>query len=165
MSPRWRLATLALVLIPMIRFGPRYVQGASGWSDVAMMDDSRAASTLVGEGSLFVWGYRPDVYVFSGQAAATRYLDSQPLTGVLADRHLNSSEPTFPDLGRENRRALASTRPDFIVDGLGPLNPSLAIHNYPDLREWLSHYEEAGRTSMSVVLRRRPDRAALLEKR
>ena len=165
MAPRWRLATLTLLLIPMLRFGPRYVQGATGWSDVAMMEDSRAASKLLGDGSLFVWGYRPDIYVFSGQAAGTRYLDSQPLTGVLADRHLVSSEPTFHDLASDNRRALTGTRPDYIVDGLGPLNPSLAIHHYPDLREWLSHYEEVGRTSMSIVLRRRPDGAALLEKR
>ena len=43
--------------------------------------------------TLFVWGYRPEIYVYTGLPAATRFLDSQPLTGVPADRHLTQSEP------------------------------------------------------------------------
>src|SRR5690606_33734472 len=52
-----------------------------------------------------------------------------------------------------NRRILRQHKPSFIVDGLGPLNPKLAIGVYPDLREWLAGYAEIGRTPMSVVYR------------
>jgi hypothetical protein len=156
---RVRMAALLLLLIPAVRFGPRYVDiamhGAEGWADAALMHDSRAAAKLAGSGSLLVWGYRPDVHVFSGAPAATQFLDSQPLTGVLADRHLVSSIATFPELAAANRRALAEgPSPDVIVDGLGALNPELAIGRYPELAPLLRNYREAGRTRFSVILRR-----------
>ena len=34
---------------------------------------------------------------------------------------------------------------------LGPLNPALAITNFPDLREWLANYREVGRTRFSII--------------
>lgn len=155
----WRLAVMALLLVPVVRFGPRYVQvamnGSRGWSDAALMEDSREASRSIGKGTLLVWGYRPDLFVLSGAAAGTRFLDSQPLTGVLADRHLFQSQPTFSELAAKHRQELIAQKPDYIVDGLGPLNRSLAIGEYADLREWLKGYEEIGRTNMSVILRRR----------
>jgi hypothetical protein len=43
------------------------------------------------------------------------------------------------------------TRPTFIVDGLGKLNPALAITQYPDLREWLAGYKPIFETSSSAV--------------
>jgi hypothetical protein len=88
-------------------------------------------------------------------AAGTRFLDSQPLTGVIADRHLFDSHPTFPDLARANRAELARQRPDFVVDGLGRYNPNLAIDRFEDLRPWLRNYEELFRTDGAVVYRRR----------
>jgi hypothetical protein len=100
-----------------------------------------------------VWGYRPDIYLFSGLPAGTQFLDSQALTGVLADRHLTESRPTFPDLAAVNRGRLVELRPTFIVDGLGPLNPTLAIGKYPDLQEWLSQYEVVAETAMTTVYR------------
>jgi hypothetical protein len=172
MPVRWRIGVIALVLIPVVRFGPRYLMlassGASGWADAAMMEDSRAvAETLPRECELLVWGYRPDVYVFSGCRAATRFLDSQPLTGVIADRHLTGSTVTYPEIARRNRAELVATRPAFIVDGLGVANPSLAIASYPELAEWLQQYQVSARTRLSVVYRLRtsPDRTALPEKR
>ena len=36
---------------------------------------------------LFVWGYRPEIYYWSGLRPASRYLSTQPLTGVPADIH------------------------------------------------------------------------------
>jgi hypothetical protein len=101
-----------------------------------------------------VWGYRPDIYVFSGLPAGSRFLDSQPLTGVLADRHLTEARSTFPQLARRNRQELTGTAPTYIVDGLGPLNPALAVTNYEDLREWLEPYRVLARTPMSVIYRR-----------
>ena len=151
---------LLLLLIPLIRFGPRYLELAQGkgstWSDLAMEQDSRAAAGLLkGEGDLLVWGYRPEIYVLSGKPAATRFLDSQPLTGVFADRHLTHSTPTAAALARTNRAELMTTKPEWIVDGLGPYNPQLAITQFEDLRPWLQAYVETGRTQGTIIYRRR----------
>jgi hypothetical protein len=159
---RWRIAMLALLLIPLVRFGPRYAILANDlahgrvihWSDVALNADSHAAADQIGHsGTLLVWGYRPDVFAYTRMAAGSRFLDSQPLTGVLADRHLTSSEPVAPELAARNRRELVASDPTWIVDGLGPLNPALAIANFPDLREWLANYREVGRTRFSLIYR------------
>lgn len=157
---RWVL--LLLLLIPLVRFGPRYAELAAdliqsrphAWRDLAMEQDSRAAARLLQPGGdLLVWGYRPEIYVISGKPAATRFLDSQPLTGVLADRHLTDSRPTAPELAKINRAELRNSRPAWIVDGLGLYNPQLAITQYDDLRDWLANYAEVGRTAGSIVYR------------
>lgn len=169
---RARLIVLLLLLIPMVRFGPRYAAvawyGTAGWADAALMEDSRQVAGMLSRGcKLLVWGYRPDMYVFSGCEAASPFLDSQPLTGVIADRHLTDSTATYPELASKNRRELTSYRPEFIVDGLGVANPSLAIERYADLNDWLAEYERVGQTNMSIVYRRRtvPDGATFLQKR
>jgi hypothetical protein len=159
---RRRVVLLLLLLIPLMRFGPRYVILANDllhdrmteWSDLAMNQDSRAAADRIDrQGTLLVWGYRPDIFAYTRMPAGSRFLDSQPLTGVLADRHLTSSEPAAPELAARNRRELIQTRPTWIVDGLGPLNPALAIANYPDLGEWLAQYREVGRTRYTIIYR------------
>ena len=86
-------------------------------------------------------------------AAGSRFLDSQPLTGVLADRHLTSSQPVAPELAARNRRELIASDPTWVVDGLGLLNPALAITNFPDLRDWLAGYREVGRTQFAIIYR------------
>ncbi len=153
-----------LLLIPLIRFGPRYFELAADnlhnrphqWRDLAMEQDSRAAAEILRKtpGSLLVWGYRPEIYPLSRQPAATPFLDSQPLTGVLADRHLTDSRPSAPELAKANRAALARTNPDWIVDGLGPYNPALAITQFEDLKPWLANYREVARTPGTVLYRR-----------
>ena len=160
MDRRRRLALALLLLIPLVRFGPRYPLLAAGmsenWPDIAMDRDSRAASRIVrgmarpGE-TLFVWGFRPEMYVYTDLPAASRFLDSQPLTGVPADRHLRQSGALAPGLGAANRAELARSRPQFIIDGLGPYNPRLAITEYPDLRSWLADYTPAARTAGAVI--------------
>ncbi len=159
---RCRAILLALLLIPLVRFGPRYAmlandlvhQRPSNWSDLALNEDSQAVSDRIGHaGTLLVWGYRPDVFAYTRMPAGSRFLDSQPLTGVLADRHLVSSQPVAPELAARNRRELVASDPTWIVDGLGPLNPALAIANYPDLRDWLGNYRAVGRTEFSIIYR------------
>lgn len=161
---RRRAIIWLLLLVPLVRFGPRYVTLANDlvhhrephWSDVALNEDSRAAADRVGhDGTLLVWGYRPDIFAYTRMVAGTRFLDSQPLTGVLADRHLTNSEAIAPEWAAENRRELVRTQPSWIVDGLGPLNPRLAISNYPDLEDWLSSYREVGRTRFTVIYQRK----------
>jgi hypothetical protein len=157
---RCRVVMLLLLLIPLVRFGPRYVMlandlahdRASNWSDLVLDQDSQAASDRIARtGTLLVWGYRPDVFAYTRMPAGSRFLDSQPLTGVLADRHLTSSQPVAPEWAARNRRELVASDPTWIVDGLGPLNPALAITNFPDLRDWLGNYREVGRTRFSVI--------------
>lgn len=157
------LLLLALLLIPLVRFGPRFVSLALGqsenWADTAMYRDSVAVSRAIraAEGdTLLVWGYRPDIFGLTRLPAGTPFLDSQPLTGVIADRHLTRSEVATPELAASNRQRLTSTRPTWVVDGLGLFNPALAITNYPDLAAWLSQYEPVARTASSVVYRLKP---------
>ena len=147
-----------LLLIPATRFGATYAAalGNPAWRDTAMDRDSRAAAALINRvkapgDTLFVWGYRPELYVYTGLPAATIYLDSQPLTGVPADRHLTSSEPVETIEPARRRAALAHAHPTFIVDGLGPYNPQLALTRYADLRRWLEDYREIGHTAGCVI--------------
>lgn len=166
-----RARTLLLVLllsVPTVRFGARHLTlayetlagQAHDWRDLTLLEDCRTAANrlknLARPGdSLFVWGYRPELNVLAGMPAANRFLDSQPLTGVLADRHLVTSEASAPRTAQANRRELAASAPDFIVDGLGPYNPSLAITGFPDLRDWLAHYDLAASTQGTRIYRRK----------
>ena len=164
-----RAAVLAmLLLVPLVRFGPRYallaqdlVEGRPDqWVDIGMDQDSRKAARLARELSgagdtLFVWGFRPELYVYTKLPAATRFLDSQPLTGVPADRHLTQSLPVETESTRAHRMELAGTHPTVIMDGLGPINPRLAIGQYAELRGWLADYQEVGRTGLTVIYRRK----------
>ncbi len=157
---------LALLLIPLVRFGPRYVllahDLATGqphqWSDVAMDQDSQAAARIVRDiahpgDTLYVWGFRPDLFVYTGLPAATRFLDSQALTGVPADRHLTQSASVGSDFTQRNREELARSRPTLILDGLSLYNPALAMERYPELRSWLAQYREVSRTRTVVIYR------------
>jgi hypothetical protein len=157
---RWVLG-VALV-VPLVRFAPTYYQAASGgaWRDTAMDSDSRAVAAMLREraragDSLFVWGFRPEIYVYSHLPAASRFLDSQPLTGVPADRHLTQSAPVETEEARAHRAELTRTHPDFIVDGLGMYNPHLAPAVFDDLRAWMADYREVAHSGQSVLYERR----------
>ncbi|HKX00262.1 MAG TPA: hypothetical protein VJN43_21155 [Bryobacteraceae bacterium] len=165
---RKRAMALALLLVPLIRFGPRYAMLARDlaegrphqWADVAMDQDSRAAAQIARKIStpgdtLFVWGFRPELFVYTGLPAATRFLDSQPLTGVPADRHLTQSAPVGTNFTRANLEELARARPAVVMDGLSLYNPALAMERYPELREWLEQYGEVGRTRGIVIYERK----------
>jgi hypothetical protein len=149
----------ALLAIPLVRFGPRYVTLARGgtWSDLDMDRDSQEASAklraLAKPGdTLFVWGYRPDIFVYSELPPGTRFLESQPISGVLADRHLFSSKPSAPsELTTPNLEELLDSRPTWVVDGLGPFNPAMALARQRELAEWLEQYAEVGRTGFSIL--------------
>jgi hypothetical protein len=151
-----RLAVAALAVamaIPAIRFGPRYVLLASDdlrgsphfWRDVAMDQESRQVAQLLSRVSqpgdtIFIWGYRPNVIVYTRQLVASRLWDSQPLTGVPADRHLTDARPVDETWARQLRAELARTKPAILVDGLSAYNPQLDIRSYPDLAAWLQQY-------------------------
>jgi hypothetical protein len=156
-----RYLALLLLLVPLIRFLPTYYAAVRGsqWRDTAMDRDSRGVAAILRSAArpgdtLFVWGYRPEIYVYSELPAVSRFLDSQPLTGVPADRHLTQSVPVETGEARARRGELAGTRPTFLVDGLGVYNPHLAPASFEDLREWLSNYRELARSGESVIYRR-----------
>jgi len=158
---RPRVVVALLLLIPAVRFGPSYLAALTdpAWRDTGMDRDSRAAAALVREvakpgDTLFVWGYRPEIYTYTRLPAATMFLDSQPLTGVPADRHLTQSEPVEIEEASRRRAELARSHPAFVLDGLGLFNPRLAITSYPDLGEWLAHYQEVARPGQTIVYRR-----------
>ena len=181
------LVTLIVVamLIPVVRFGPRYVELARDeligsphhWTDVEMDQDSRRAAEIIRRlehpgDTIFVWGYRPDMVAYSRLSVASRFWDSQPLTGVPADRHLVSGRPIAEEWAAANRREFIQSAPAFFVDGLSILSPRLDVHLwslrylpptlmkfigpwlYPELRPWLAQYCEVNRTRFSIIYRR-----------
>ena len=157
-----RALALLLLLIPAIRFGPRYVRlamGDSDWTDTLMDRDSRQAASLMSKlaspgDTLFVWGYRPELYIYTRITAATSYLDCQPLTGVPADRHLTEATPLEGKAASHRRVELTQTYPTFVADGLSAYNPNLEINRYQELRTWFSKYREVARTAHTVIYRR-----------
>jgi hypothetical protein len=165
LTPRARAVVLVLALaVPTVRFAPRYFILARDlvehqphqWQDIVLDQDSHAAAELIASyrhpgDSLFVWGYRPDVFVYSRMPVASRFWDSQPLTGVPADRHLFDAHPIIPEWAAANRREFAQTYPTFVVDSLSPANPQLAIENFPELKDWFSHYRLIGQTKLSRI--------------
>ncbi len=168
---RYRVPTAIFLavalLVPFVRFGPHYLslayddmRGRSpSWTDVAMDLDAQQVAAKIraaaGPGdTLFVWGYRPDMYVYTRLTSDGKFWDSQPLTGVPADRHLHVKDAIYGGPAAFNRLQLIRTRPTWLVDGLGPLNPNLKPDIYPELRPWLQHYRLVARTKLSLIYRR-----------
>ena len=156
-----------LAAVPFIRFSPRYVELAVDnirgrqprWSDVVLDLDSQEAAAKIRSRShpkdtLFVWGYRPDIYVYSRLVPDSLFWDSQPLTGVPADRHLSATTAIYSGPAAKNREQLIRSNPTFIVDGLGLLNPKLQPAAYPELRPWLAHYKLVDRTKLTLIYQR-----------
>ena len=152
---RWRASVLLLLMIPLIRFAPRYVS-LSNWSDLALDEDSRASAQIVlsqahPDSTLYVWGYRPEIYVYTKLKPATKYLECQAMTGVPADRHLTQSTVVLTSGTHEAREELARSAPDIVVDGLSLNNPALSVRNYPELKSWILQYREIARTHGTIV--------------
>lgn len=156
-----------LALIPVIRFGPRYVSltvdnvahRTPRWNDVALDSDSRQVASAIRklaqpDDTLLVWGYRPDIYVYTRLVSDNRFWDSQPLTGVPADRHLTATTSIYTEPASADRKELARSQPTFLVDGLGLMNPQLAPDKYPELKAWLARYKLIARTPLSLIYKR-----------
>lgn len=111
---------------------------------------------------LFVWGYRPEIYYLSGLLPASRFLSTQPLTGVPADVHYFGDDyrslldPSVTASAREQLAGdLEETQPKYIVDEIGFFNNHLAIVQYPELAEFMSEYKPLGATGRFFIYRRR----------
>jgi hypothetical protein len=167
--PVWVTLLVLALAVPAVRFGRVNLWLALGrsfaWRDTAIDADSRRVALDVARWTkptdpIFVWGFRAEIYYYARRTGASRFLESQPLTGVLADRHLERSDPFRPEAAARHRRELAAELgehpPAVIVDGLGPYNPVLSIENYPELRPLLDRYQAAEATRGTRVYRLRP---------
>jgi len=111
---------------------------------------------------VFVWGYRPEIYFWSGLLPASRFLSTQPLTGVPADVHYFADDyrsvldGSSTALAREQLiRDLQETRPKYIVDELGMFNGDLSINSYPELKEFMADYKATGAVARFMIYCRR----------
>ncbi|HYP28939.1 MAG TPA: glycosyltransferase family 39 protein [Blastocatellia bacterium] len=123
----------------------------------------RAAGASGGapESYLFVWGYRPEIYYWSGLLPASRFLSSQPLTGVPADVHYFGGEHRAlldERVTAEARAVLVGElerhRPKYVVDELGFFNADLSIEDYPETSEFMKDYKRLGATGRFLIYRR-----------
>jgi hypothetical protein len=155
-----------LLLIPTVRFGPRYFILASDlvagrphqWKDIALDQDNQTAAWIVSQhahpgDTLVVWGYRPSLFVYTRLRAGSPFLDSQPLTGIPA---FTPNAPVIPGQAQVNRAELARSTPTFLVDSPGSTEQGPGIEQYPELRAWLAHYHLIGQTPLSAVYQRDP---------
>lgn len=111
---------------------------------------------------VYVWGYRPEIYFWSGLLPASRYLSAQPLTGVPADVHYFAEEyrsildeATTAMERAQLIRDLQQTRPKYIVDELGMFNAELSINSYEELREFMKDYKATGPVARFMIYCRR----------
>jgi hypothetical protein len=111
---------------------------------------------------LFVWGYRPELYYWSGLLPASKYLSTQPLTGVPGDAHYHSvhyhlvlDERDTAAARRELAEELARTQPEYIIDELGFFNDNLAMPRYSEFDDVLSRYKRTGTVKRFIIYRRR----------
>jgi 4-amino-4-deoxy-L-arabinose transferase-like glycosyltransferase len=120
--------------------------------------DSQKRDSESGDHYLFIWGYRPEIYFWSGLRPASRFLSSQPLTGVPSDVHYFSEsylavldEATTAAYRQQLLGDLQATRPIYIVDELGFFNDRLALKNYPELKDFLADYKLAQSVGRSLI--------------
>ena len=137
-------------------------------ADQVGLEDIRVDGTGSAAGPrdyLFVWGYRPEIYYWSGVHPASRYLSTQPLTGIPADVHyfegerrLLFNEAVTAEAREQLVRDLEETAPRYIIDELGMFNPELALADYSELREFMENYRYYGTTDRFLIYRRREER-------
>ena len=111
---------------------------------------------------VYVWGYRPEIYYWSGLLPASRYLSAQPLTGVPADvQYVNGERRSILDESstaaarQQLVRDLNETQPKYIVDELGMFNLELSINSYPELTEVMKKYKATGPVARFMIYCRR----------
>ena len=136
-------------------------EAAAAFGLEAMRPPGRSPGSLGPSDYLFVWGYRPEIYYWSGLLPASKYLSSQALTGVPADIHyfdtqyhsiLDERETSLAR--RELAEELSRVRPEYIIDELGFFNDDLAITRYGELNDVMSGYKNRGTVGRFIIYRR-----------
>jgi hypothetical protein len=162
-----QLLLLIAVAVPLVRFSPRYAQllaedwrgQAHDWRDATMDRESRDGAAIVNRlarpgDTLYIWGYRPNVAVYTRLPIVDQMWESQPVTGVPADRHLSLETPLDAAWAAANHAQLLRTRPTFIVDGLSSYNIELDIFKYPKMAAWMKPYCNVGKAGLGMTVYR-----------
>lgn len=160
---------LISLAIPCIRFGRSYVLLAGdrllgipyNWKDLTMDQAGRQIAQTIKsitsqDDTIFIWGHFPKIIAYTRLSVASRFLDSQPLTGIPADWHLESNGPIVDKQASIYRQELLHSKPTIVVDELGVLNPNLDIRKYPELRPWLASYCLEHSLPMAHIYKRCP---------
>lgn len=149
------------MVVAVVRGLPEVVADQSGPEDIRL-NSPRKLGTNMQADYVFVWGYRPEIYYWSGLLPASRYLSTQPLTGVPADVHYFGNdyrslldEAVTARARAELARDLEETRPKYIVDEVGFYNRDLAILNYQELESVMNEYKSVGSTGRFLLYVRR----------
>lgn len=136
-----------------------------------LLDAVRSLTTS--EETIFVWGYHPEVYLLAPRRPATRYSNTNYLTGMLPwENHqwgVDTSEHIVPGAWDILMRELAASRPALIIDTAPGDHRSYGkypLELFPRLNELLaSSYipvtsipDDGGRPYYDLYLRK--DRAA-----
>jgi hypothetical protein len=123
-------------------------------------DGPRRREATGSQDYLFVWGYRPEIYYWSGLLPASRFLSTQPLTGVPADVHYFHYERGRLFSEEETARAralllddLKRMRPKYIIDELAVFNSSLSMKSFPELAEFLKDYKRIAKVGRFRIYR------------
>ncbi len=156
------------ILVPVVRFSPHYVELIADdlrgfnhtWGDVHMDQDARRAAEIINsvakpDDTIFIWGYRPNIIAYTRLPVVGKFWESQPVTGVPADRHLSNSVSLDADMAKRNLQQLVKTRPNIIVDGLSLYNQDLSMQSRVETRNWLLSYCEIGNTGQGIVIYQR----------
>ena len=99
------------------------------------------------EETIFVWGFKPEIYYASNRPLASRYLSFVPLTGWTHGMPASAdfSAQSQWVLGRKLLLAdLEASRPPYIIDmaSVHDFGMNHAMENYPDQRAYLhNHYQ------------------------
>ncbi len=162
-----RILMILSLVIPIVRFGPRYILLANDliagkphhWKDLARNQTGWEIAQIVGsiaknKDTVFIWGYWPNIIAYTRLPIASRFWDAQPLTGIPANQFENyAGSLTADDQAAKNRLEFIRTKPDIIVDELGILNPRVDIRCYPELRAWFQDYSLVSATEHAHIYR------------
>lgn len=142
------VATLVALTAPVVRFADEL-----GWRNIwrqrsensgrqALLDAIRQASTP--EQSIFVWGYYPELYVLAPRRPASRYSNTNYLTGMLPWENHHPGVDTsahIVDGGWDLlMQELEASRPALVVDtavGNHRYYGKYPVQNFPPLQRFL----------------------------
>ncbi len=142
------LGVVACLALPLQRFG-----GDIAWFNIhrkARVDEARRGTLEViaeqtrAEDTIFVWGYYPELYVLSDRRPATRYSNTNYLTGMLPwENHapgIDTSEHVVEGAWELLMDELEASKPKLVLDtaiGDHRYYGKYPITNYPRLQAFL----------------------------
>jgi hypothetical protein len=168
-----RVARIAIALLLVVAGGQATGRALAARSRTLPDDPSRRVATYIREHStpadrVFVWGFHPDIYLFSDRRPASRYLYGSFITGLIPWTNVAPDRDTtyavVPGALETLLRDLAAHPPLFIVDcSAGPNRfwQKYPPDKFPAFATYLrDHYEVIeGQQFVSQgfrLLRRRP---------